>query len=81
VSNVVVVSSTWGGSNDLGTVFELIKRTETVLHTFQGSDGSGPSAVVITDSKGDLLGTTSAGGSHGGVCADYGCGVVWQITP
>jgi hypothetical protein len=52
-----------------------------VLHTFQGSDGANPSAIVIMDSKGDLFGTTSDGGSHSGGCADYGCGVVWEITP
>ena len=80
-AGTVYGTTAWGGSNDLGTVFELVKGTETVLHTFQGSDGSGPSAVVITDSKGDHFGTTSAGGSHSGVCADYGCGVVWEITP
>jgi uncharacterized repeat protein (TIGR03803 family) len=74
-------TTAWGGSNDLGTVFELAKKTETVLHPFQGSDGSGPSAVVIIDSKGDLFGTTFAGGSHPSACAGYGCGVVWEFTP
>ena len=74
-------TTAWGGSNDLGTVFELVAKKETVLHTFHGSDGSGPSAVVIMDSKGNLFGTAFAGGSHGSGCDGYGCGVVWKVTP
>jgi uncharacterized repeat protein (TIGR03803 family) len=80
-AGTVYGTTAWGGSDDLGTVFELVKRKETVLHAFQGSDGSGPSAVVIMDLKGNLFGTTFAGGSHSGGCAEYGCGVVWEITP
>jgi uncharacterized repeat protein (TIGR03803 family) len=72
-------TTTWGGVNDDGTVFELADNTETVLYSFQGSDGSGPTAAVIVAANGNLFGTTFAGGSPS--CNGYGCGVVWEITP
>ena len=56
-----------GGTNNLGTVFEIAAGThnETVLHSFIGSDGALPSTVLISDSAGNLYGTTEFGGSHG----------------
>ena len=39
--------------------------SETVLHDFAGSDGSQPYGGLVSDSKGNLYGTTSAGGAHG----------------
>jgi uncharacterized repeat protein (TIGR03803 family) len=85
-------TTAWGGdlkcppSDGCGVVFKMdTAGTETVLHTFHGLDGSHPSAVVIMDSKGDLFGTTAAGGSLRSRCGGYpdgdGCGVVWEITP
>jgi uncharacterized repeat protein (TIGR03803 family) len=74
-------TTAWGGLTDDGTVFELADNTQTVLHTFQGSDGSNPFAVVIVDPNGNLFGTTLAGGSHSSGCNGYGCGVVWEIAP
>jgi uncharacterized repeat protein (TIGR03803 family) len=74
-------TTTWGGLNNDGTVFELSDNTERVLHTFQGSDGSNPFAVVIVDTNGNLFGTTLAGGSPSSGCSNYGCGVLWEITP
>jgi uncharacterized repeat protein (TIGR03803 family) len=56
-----------------GTVFELVKGTETVLHSFDWSDGGYPDGVV-QDSKGNLYGTAREGGSDG-------WGVVWELTP
>ena len=52
-----------GGSQNAGTVFELVKTgsgyTEKVLCSFgNGSDGASPDAGLITDAKGDLFGTT-----------------------
>jgi uncharacterized repeat protein (TIGR03803 family) len=44
-----------------------------VLHSFTVSDGESPNAVII-DKKGNLYGTTVAGGS-GSV------GTVWKLTP
>jgi uncharacterized repeat protein (TIGR03803 family) len=62
-------------------VYELdASGRETVLHSFTGGDdgempcGYGPSAGVTLDSKGDLYGTTSAGGT-------YGYGVVYMLNP
>jgi uncharacterized repeat protein (TIGR03803 family) len=62
------------GGYGCGTVFEFVKVTESVLHSFDGSDGAYPSCGLLTDSKGNLYGTTPGGGS-------YGYGVVWEITP
>jgi uncharacterized repeat protein (TIGR03803 family) len=72
-------------TNGCGTVFELSpiaggKWKETVLYSFTGgSDGKNPYGGVIVDSKGDLFGTTVAGGS-GGACAGDGCGVVFLLS-
>ncbi len=59
-----------GGANGNGTVFMLSPRGivwgETVLYSFgTGTDGAIPYAGVTLDSAGDVLGTTSAGGSSG----------------
>jgi uncharacterized repeat protein (TIGR03803 family) len=72
------------GDNGCGTVFELSpvaggKWKETVLYSFTGSDGKNPYGGVTLDSKGDLYGTTVAGGS-GGTCAGDGCGVVFLLS-
>jgi uncharacterized repeat protein (TIGR03803 family) len=40
-------------------------QTYTVLHTFQGADGSNPEAGLAMDRAGNLYGTTTAGGAHG----------------
>jgi uncharacterized repeat protein (TIGR03803 family) len=68
-----------------GTVFKLTpvaggKWKETVLYNFvAGTDGKNPYGGVAIDSKGNLFGTTVAGGS-GGTCAGDGCGVVFMLT-
>jgi uncharacterized repeat protein (TIGR03803 family) len=72
-------------TNGCGTVFELSpvaggRWKETVLYSFTGgSDGKNPWGGVILDSKGDLYGTTVAGGS-GGSCTGDGCGVVFLLS-
>lgn len=50
-----------------GTVFKVTPEgRETVLHFFAaGSDGAYPDAPLIADSRGNLYGTTFAGGAHG----------------
>jgi uncharacterized repeat protein (TIGR03803 family) len=49
-----------------GVVFKLdTTGKETVLHTFTGQpDGSSPNAGLVWDSKGNLYGTTGAGGQY-----------------
>jgi uncharacterized repeat protein (TIGR03803 family) len=60
--------TTYGGGNlpcSCGVVFKLDKQgKETVLYSFKrrGKDGQFPLAGLIRDSKGNLYGTTSAGG-------------------
>jgi uncharacterized repeat protein (TIGR03803 family) len=55
-------------SSYYGTVFKLDKNgTETVLYNFDGGpDGRYPEAGLVWDAKGDLYGTTFAGGSDAG---------------
>jgi uncharacterized repeat protein (TIGR03803 family) len=61
-----------------GVVFELRHTstgwTETVLHRFQGPDGSTPITGLVFDAKGNLYGTTQVGGANGE-------GTVFQLTP
>ena len=59
-----------GGNNGLGVVFELTKSSnymhEIVLHSFSGGiDGAVPVAGLVIDSQGNLFGTTSGGGKSG----------------
>ncbi len=63
----------WGGAYGAGTVFELAPSlgggwTESVIHTFNGSDGSMPNSALVFDDVGNLYGT------------DLG-GTVFQLTP
>jgi uncharacterized repeat protein (TIGR03803 family) len=53
-------------------------QTFNVLYTFHGSDGGGPVTQLTFDGKGNLYGTTSAGGS--GNCTGPGCGTVFAIN-
>jgi uncharacterized repeat protein (TIGR03803 family) len=48
-------------------------QTYTVLHSFSGSDGANPDAGVVSDSAGDLYGTTLQGGP-------FGYGAVYEMT-
>lgn len=69
-------TTTYGGKNNLGTVYKLtkggtLKYTEKVIYSF-GSNGTLPIAGVVMDSTGNLYGTTSAGGKSGD-------GVVYKV--
>jgi uncharacterized repeat protein (TIGR03803 family) len=60
-------------------VFELTPMSggswsETLLHRFNGSDGSEPFGGVVLDAGGNLYGTTGSGGPNGG-------GTVFKIAP
>ncbi len=72
-------TTTEGGSAGYGVVYELSPSqgggwTQTVIHTFQGSDGAAPAAGLIFDKAGNLYGTTSTGGTKH-------VGTVFQLTP
>jgi uncharacterized repeat protein (TIGR03803 family) len=71
---------TWsGGMYGYGVVFKLTPNqdgswTESVIHTFNGSDGANPAMRLISDPAGNLYGITPSGGA-------YGAGAVYEITP
>jgi uncharacterized repeat protein (TIGR03803 family) len=69
----------WGPYGFDGVVFKVDKKgNETVLHQFTGfPDGQFPIGGLIHDGKGNLFGTTSAGG--GGACMG-GCGTVFRLS-
>jgi len=75
LGNLYGTTENGGDANDDGIVFQLNPSgAETVLHRFSGTDGSRPMAGVITDSAGNLYGTTYQGGA-------FGYGTVFKITP
>jgi uncharacterized repeat protein (TIGR03803 family) len=59
-----------------GTVFELPAGSHTIktLATFDGANGAKPFAGLVRDSKGNLYGTTTAGGNNG-------VGTVFELSP
>lgn len=74
-----------GGADGLGTVYELSPQTDrtysfSILYSFSGSDGLEPEAGLSFDSAGNLYGTASAGGRGRPTC-QYGCGVVFELSP
>jgi uncharacterized repeat protein (TIGR03803 family) len=68
-----------GGANGSGAVFQLTPTTgvgwsESVIHSFAGSDGGTPYAPLVVDAAGNLYGTATYGGSHQN-------GVVFELSP
>jgi uncharacterized repeat protein (TIGR03803 family) len=69
----------YGGANGIGAVYELSPRpvgewNESVLYSFQeGSDGNSPIGNLVSDSVGNLYGTTSEGG--------LGSGTIFKLSP
>jgi uncharacterized repeat protein (TIGR03803 family) len=59
-----------GGANGDGTVFEIVKTaggyasTPATLISFNGTNGVSPQASLIADANGDLFGTTPEGGAN-----------------
>jgi uncharacterized repeat protein (TIGR03803 family) len=80
-------TTTEGGTNYHGTVFEIAKTaggyasTLTTLYTFCAlancADGAGPLGLVA-DANGNLFGTTAGGGASGG--GAYSGGTVFEIA-
>ena len=72
-------TTTSGGQYQDGTVYELTPSgsgwTETVLHSFQSSEGTEPFGTLISDASGNLYGTTYDGGIGG-----Y-AGSVFELSP
>ncbi len=76
-----------------GAVFELSPNhdgtwTESVIYSFctvfdgiQCLDGGSSDASLVLDSKGNLYGTTSDGGSSSECGEGVGCGVVFELSP
>jgi uncharacterized repeat protein (TIGR03803 family) len=63
------------GSNiGCGVIYKLNTKTgkQTILHTFEGADGSKP-AGLVKDTSGNLWGGTVDGG-------DFGCGTVFKLN-
>ena len=76
-------TTTLGGTNNLGTIFELYPDRYVVhewhyleTYSFAGgtTDGANPESPLTEDKTGNLFGTTIAGGSAGQ-------GVVFQLKP
>ncbi len=77
----------FGGAHGLGTVFELSPSgdgtwTESILYSFaEGTDGGQPWTGVVMDKKGNLYGTTSAGGNASCGPIHGFCGTVYELSP
>jgi len=63
---VIVALATWTAGAKADYVF-------STLATFDGANGANPTAALISDSAGNLYGTTSSGGA-------YGKGAVYEIA-
>lgn len=78
-----------GGANKNGSVFRLRPPASgqtqwryVRLHDFaSGSDGANPSSALVTDSVGNLYGTTVSGGSNSTCSFPNACGVVFELSP
>ena len=73
------------GAHGYGNVFKLTSSkggwSYTSLYDFGGGpDGAYPTGALLMDASGNLYGTTNQGGNLKQGC-DYGCGVVFEITP
>jgi uncharacterized repeat protein (TIGR03803 family) len=76
-------TATAGGTDNVGTVFELspptlpnTQWTETILHSFSNNfiDGQTPQGLLIFDGSGNLYGVTAAGGSNA-------AGTAYELSP
>jgi uncharacterized repeat protein (TIGR03803 family) len=65
-----------GGASGYGTVFRISPSgEEKVLYSFiGGADGAHPTAALVRDARGNLYGTTFAGGASG-------LGTVFKVIP
>ncbi len=75
-SSTLVGTTETGGANGMGTIFQVdpTTGTETVLHSFDGTDGANPFSALFQDSEGNFYGTTTYGGLRN-------LGVIFKLTP
>jgi uncharacterized repeat protein (TIGR03803 family) len=77
-------TTTLGGTDNLGTVYELKPTAggvwkEKILHSFSDSgDGVNPQASLILDASGNLYGTTTGDGPF--LNGTYADGIVFELT-
>lgn len=73
MGGVLYGTTTRGGTADFGTVYSFDPGTgsETLLHSFQTSDGNNPGELIAV--SGALYGTTAYGGAHS-------LGTIFSIT-
>lgn len=57
-------TTTQGGTNSYGTIYEISGFTEYVLYNFAGHDGKTPEGPLLMDAVGNLYGTTTNGGAN-----------------
>ena len=62
----------------LSLTYAAHSQTFQVLHTFEGSDGISPGALIV-DSSGNLYGTAARGAVNN--CSTFGCGTVFELSP
>jgi uncharacterized repeat protein (TIGR03803 family) len=68
-------TSQQGGKYNRGTVFKITPDGKlTVLHSFEGPDGAGPTSGLVMGRDGNLYGTAYGSGAKG-------CGTIFRITP
>jgi uncharacterized repeat protein (TIGR03803 family) len=67
ISVLLLGSAAWAG-------------TEKTLHSFSDATGDGPTGVIF-DAAGNLYGTTFEGGSKTCNNNEFGCGVVFEMSP
>ncbi len=76
--NIYGTTFSGGAFDQYGTVYQLTLSgsnwTETLIHSFSGSDGETPEGGVIVDSNGNLFGTTNSN-TNG-----FNSGLVFELT-
>jgi len=67
------------GQNGSGTIFKITRTGAfTVLHSFSGTDGAGPTTLML-GADGNFYGVTSGGGSN--ATSTLAPGTVYKMTP
>jgi uncharacterized repeat protein (TIGR03803 family) len=74
---------TWsGGANNQGTIFQITPGgTLTTLHSFDGTDGSGPNGggTLMQDTNGTFYGTMQEGGESWPGCSPTCVGTIFSL--